>query len=452
MIFLPRRLLGVALLGWAPAGAALAATLVAGPMVGYSTMREVAVWVQTDAEARVQLRYRPAGSTAEYSTSHEVQTFAHSFHTAHLIAASVEPGTRYEYQVLIDGQVQPREYALEFSTQPLWQWRGDPPPFTFALGSCAYVNETRYDRPGTPYGSDYRIFGEILKRQPDFMLWMGDNVYLREADWNSRTGIYRRYGHSRALPELQPLLGSVHHYATWDDHDYGPNDSDRSYWLKHVTAEAFRDFWANPNYGAAGSAVAGTFHWHDVQFLLLDNRWFRSPNERSTGARQLFGPAQVRWLIDSLSFSQATFKFVVSAGEFLYDDPQGEAAIHVAPEERQRIIDAITAERIPGVIFLTGDVHHSRLVKLERDGAYPLYDWTVSSLTAGSSAPDNPEGTNIVAGSLFLEHNFGLIEVSGPRADRVARLKIVDADGNERWSHELRARELCHPAPCDTGH
>ena len=34
-----------------------AAEIVAGPMLGYSTMREVAVWVQLDDAAQVQLEY-----------------------------------------------------------------------------------------------------------------------------------------------------------------------------------------------------------------------------------------------------------------------------------------------------------------------------------------------------------------------------------------------------------
>ena len=80
------------------------------------------------------------------------------------------------------------------------------------------------------------------------MIWLGDNVYFREPD-DSRTGVYHRYSHDRSLPELQPLLGSVHHYAIWDDHDYGPNNSDRSFIYKNITLQAFKDFWANPTYG-----------------------------------------------------------------------------------------------------------------------------------------------------------------------------------------------------------
>lgn len=38
--------------------------------------------------------------------------------------------------------------------------------------------------------------------------------------------------HSRSVAELQPFLASTHHYAIWDDHDYGPNDSDRGFYNK----------------------------------------------------------------------------------------------------------------------------------------------------------------------------------------------------------------------------
>jgi alkaline phosphatase D len=42
----------------------------------------------------------------------------------------------------------------------------------------------------------------------------------------------------------------------------------------------------------------------------------------------------------------------------------------------------ILKEGIEGVIFLDGDRHHSEITKLEREGTYPLYDFTISSFTA----------------------------------------------------------------------
>ena len=105
------------------------------------------------------------------------------------------------------------DYELEFQTQEHWEYRKDAPNFSFAVGSCAYTNEKTKDRPGKSYGQDYFIYNSILDKNPDFMIWLGDNVYLREPDWNTKTGIYHRYSHDRSIKELQPLLGSVHHYA-----------------------------------------------------------------------------------------------------------------------------------------------------------------------------------------------------------------------------------------------
>ena len=194
-----------------------------------------------------------------------------------------------------------RSYSLEFQTQVLWQWRTDPPPFRFATGSGAYINETIYDRPGKPFGGEYEIYTRIYEQNPDFMLWLGDNFYLREVDWNSRTGILKRLTHGRATKEFQPLLGSVHNYAIWDDHDFGPNNSDRGFWNKETTLEAFKLFWPNPSYGINGKPGTTTFfEWADVDFFLLDNRYYRTPNSRKHAYREMLGEDQLEWLEDCM--------------------------------------------------------------------------------------------------------------------------------------------------------
>jgi alkaline phosphatase D len=206
-------------------------------------------------------------------------------------------------------------------------------------------------------------------------VWLGDNTYLREADWSSRSGILHRYTHTRAYSGLQPLLASTHHYATWDDHDYGPNNSDRSYWGKGLAREAFELFWPNPSYGMPGiPGIATVFEWADTLFVLLDDRTNRSPNNRETGERTMLGDAQVEWLIDTLVSSTATLKFVAVGGQFLNPN-DGFETFATFPKERERILRLLEAERIPGVFFLTGDRHRTELSKLERPG---LYRYTTS--------------------------------------------------------------------------
>ena len=73
----------------------------------------------------------------------------------------VEMGKKYSYEVWIDGKKMNFDYPLEFQTQALWQYRTDPPNFTFAVGSCNYINDENYDRPGRPYGGADKIREKI---------------------------------------------------------------------------------------------------------------------------------------------------------------------------------------------------------------------------------------------------------------------------------------------------
>ncbi|MDH3710051.1 MAG: alkaline phosphatase family protein [Cyclobacteriaceae bacterium] len=421
------------------------AQLQSGPMVGYSTMKEVLLWVQTSEPAEVQFRYweKDQDQTKQHTVKKRSDPF--TAHAVKLVADNVEPGRIYEYELLIDGVVIDIDYPLEFQTQTLWHIRGDPPDFSFALGSCNYINETITDRPGDPYGGGYEIFENIRAQEPDFMVWLGDNVYLREADWNSRRGILERYTHTRSVPEVQPLLGSVHHYAIWDDHDYGPNDSDRSYWNKEITTETFKLFWGNPNYNVTGAGgITGTFYWGDVQFFLIDDRYFRAPNNDMDSTKSLMGEAQLQWLKDALTYSRAAFKFICIGGQVLNTGAVFENYA-TYPVERKKLLEAIADSGAWGVIFLTGDRHHTELSKLDRAGLYPLYDFTVSPLTSSSHTPDEGENSLTQEGTLVTQRNFGVVKVSGPRKERVLILEIRDVSGELLWEKKLTTKDLRPP-------
>ena len=426
-----------------PSFLAAESLLQSGPMVGYSEMREVMLWAQTTVPAKVQFKYWDKEDPKKILTTDVVLTSKQTVNVAKAIADQVKPGKRYEYQLFINGKKVDRPYPLEFQTIKQWKWRSDPPDLKFATGSGTFINDTPYDRPGDPYGGEYEIFTRIYEAKPDFMLWLGDNIYLREADWNTRTGILYRYTHTRSTPEMQPLLGSIHNYAIWDDHDFGPNNSDRGVWNKDTTLEGFKLFWGNPSYGVNGNpGTATTFEWGDAQFFLLDNRFYRAPNYRTTGERTILGEDQLEWLIDNLKSSEAVFKFIVMGGQFLNPVAFQENYMHY-PEERERILDALQEERISGVIFITGDRHFTELAKLKRYKDYPLYEFTVSPLTSSVYMPgENEQNFLREEGSLILKRNFGVIEITGKSGERQLRISAVDSQGNEVWSKVITQKEL----------
>jgi alkaline phosphatase D len=415
--------------------------LQSGPMLGYSDMRESMIWVQTTSPAEVYAAYFDLTNPKIIRHTNKIRTTKEFAFTARLIADSVEPGNHYSYKIYINGKPVKLPYSTEFRTPSIWRWRTDPPEFTMLTGSCAYINQQEYDRTGKPYGSDYKVFTSMAQQKADFMLWLGDNLYLREPDWNTWTGIIKRYNHTRSLPELQPLLASTQNYAIWDDHDYGPDNSNKSFVNKNQTLQAFRLFWGNPTYGTGDIEGAITsFQWGDADFFLLDNRTYRDPDEIIKENKTMLGEKQLEWLLDNLVTSKATFKIVALGCQFL-SDADVAAEIYSAngfAKERQQIIDFIYQYNIRNVIFLTGDVHFSEMSILKQDGKPTIYDCTFSALTSGSNTSGASwKNTFRIPGTVVMEHNYGMLKFTGPAKPRKLMINCYNADGAKLWEQVI---------------
>ncbi|MFT6185049.1 MAG: alkaline phosphatase D [Flavobacteriales bacterium] len=397
--------------------------------------------MQTEAETTVHLEYWPIANKDSVMTSDPVLAQKAHAHTATLIATGLEPGRTYSFAVIEATGTRNEEANFQFTTQPLWQYRTDPPEFTIASGSCAYTNDPKYDRPGKGYGDQNQVYETISGMHPDMMLWLGDNVYLREVDLQSKSGFQYRYSHFRSLPELKQLMVECPHYAIWDDHDFGPNDSDRSFIHSDWSQEVFEEFWANPSYGLPGErGITSQFRYMDIDFFLMDNRMFRTNYELKTVEAQVWGKAQEDWLIEALKYSKAPFKIVATGGQFLSDAKLYEN--HAQYEaERQRVLDRIEAEGIKNVVFLTGDRHHTELTQMNLDGDNPIYDLTVSPLTSTSYDHSKEPNTLRVDGTVVGERNFALLTFSGKRKERAMTIRIHSNDGGLVWEKKIESQK-----------
>jgi alkaline phosphatase D len=429
------------------AAQANSAVLRSGPMLGYSEMTETVVWLQTRVPARAQIRFWKHSAPKNVKSSQVVQTNAAGDHIARFVLSGLDFGAKYDYAVYLNDKKVELGFQPAFQTQAHWRWRTDPPAFKFAIGSCAYINDPPFDRPGKPYGGDFEIFETIAGQKPDFMIWLGDNVYYREPDWLSETAMRYRFAQNRELPELRRLLANAHQYAIWDDHDYGPNDSDRTYRGKEWALRIFKDYWANATYGHDNvPGVFGRFEWADVEFFLLDDRYHRSPNRMAASDpnKQMFGEAQMRWLTESLLSSRAPFKIVVSGGQILNRVNNFEAFQEFSFEQK-RFFDFLRAQKIEGVVFLSGDRHHTELLKRTDITTYPLYEFTSSPLTSGGgylkqeeNNPDRVPDTWVTNGT----RNFGVVEVSGAPRARKLTLRTLDKTGKQLWQYEIAETDL----------
>jgi alkaline phosphatase D len=447
-----------------PNWAQATARLVAGPMLGYQTHREVAIWLEAEGAKEISLTYArispPAGSP-------DIEPVTVTLPAPPPTPAGGQPvkfilgpltmGARYTYSVSLDGVPVERPYPLLIRTTNQHEWRGPAPDFSFLLGSCAYFNDAPYDRPGRPYGSDRAPWSSMAASGADFMLWLGDTLYLREADFSSASGIWYRYRTDRATPALQPFLAAMPHYATWDDHEFGPNNANAHWPLAPVARAAFEAYWPNQTFGHPRdpAAINHRFTWGDAVFLLMDNRTHRTDStlpDTPAYQKTQYGPAQLAWLKQQLASRNEggarrhqKLTFIATGSQFLSERfYPGSEDHHRFQAERAEIIDFIRDNKIGGVIFLSGDVHYSEV--LRRDGTlpYPLYEFTSSALTAGPHTRELPADPGRLLA--VQQNNYSRIALSGPPENRQLTFTVHDPDGAELARHTVNVADLAWPA------
>ena len=431
-------------------------TIVAGPMLGQVELRTARVWIEAGSNAKTAaVKYWKKTSPQTSFIKALAGDMNRDFKTMQAEMGGLDMNTTYQYEILINGVSSKK--GGTFTTKDLWQWRKPAPDFSFLTGSCAYFNEPVFDRPGKPYGGDSSIFETMAKENAAFMIWLGDNWYTREADYASEWGLWYRASHDRSLPVLQIFLKAMPHYAIWDDHDYGPNDADKTYYLKDASRNVFMNYWANPSYGQNGEAIYSKISYGDCDFFLMDDRWYRSADDmeplvdgKPNPDKRMWGKKQLDWLKNSLIFSKANFKFIVTGSQTLNTASPYDCLQHY-PVEFNEFISFLTEEKINGVLFLTGDRHHSEVIKYERKDNYPLYDITSSPLTSGigkvsnngNKEKDNPAR---VSGTLVEAQNYTRVSVSGKPKERMLKIEFLGIKGDKLGEWSIGEKDITSPA------
>lgn len=425
--------------------------LISGPMLGQNDYRTAKIWMEPAPEVKsLAVRYWKKGATGQVKNKVLIIGSAGQqldFNPVQAEIGGLEPGASYEYRIVINGKES--NYGGEFATRELWQWRKPAPDFSFLTGSCTYFNEPEFDRPGKPYGQDSSIFETMAKDKAAFMLWLGDNWYTREVDYTSEWGLWYRASRDRSMQVLQPFLKAMPHYAIWDDHDYGPNDLGKSYHLKNTTREVFKSYWANPSYGNGREGIYTKVSYNDVDFFLLDDRTWRTEddmpstiNGQPNPDKQMLGKEQLDWLKNALVASQASFKMIVVGSQVLNSVSPFDKLLDF-PAEYNELTGFIEEQKISGILFLTGDRHHSEIIKVNRINNYPLYDITVSPLTSGThvfgaAEKDNPYRVY----GLDQKQNYGKISVTGTRGNRQLMVQFLGVKGEDLGNWSINEKDL----------
>lgn len=425
--------------------------VVSGPMLGPIELRDAKVWVEVSPEVKtVSLQYNKTGGVKTGRTILYKGELGNDFNPVSFTIGGLDFNTTYEYKIWINGKATLK--GGTFTTKDLWQYRKPPPEFSFLTGSCAFLNEAVYDRPGTPYGKDSSIFETMAKEKAAFMLWLGDAWYTREVDYYSEWGMWYRASHDRGTPVMQGFLRAMPQYAMWDDHDYGPNDIGSNFILKEASRRVWMNYWCNPSYGENGQGIYSMINWGDADIFMTDDRWWRSAdaikdtvNGKPNPEKRMLGRQQMDWLKNSLLYSRAPFK-IIAVGSQVLNPVSPFDTWWDFPAEYDELMDFLKEYKIDGVMFLTGDRHHSEIIKVNRPGTYPLYDITVSALTSGGYPFSEKEKNNPYRVTGFAQkQNYGKFSFSGARGSRKLTVEYLGVKGEKLGEWSVTEKELKTP-------
>ena len=317
----------------------------------------------------------------------------------------------------------------------------DKPPLrtVIGFGSCSHQSRSQ------------AFWEPILSHNPDYFIFGGDNIY---SDTYNMELQWKKYQQLAAHEGFQKLKRQSVIMATWDDHDYGLNDSGAEFREKEGSRENFLNFWEVPkksprrnNPGVCDARVID-IGGKRLQFILLDTRYFRSElvkrehREQGEGrygqntSRQatVLGSEQWAWLEEQLR-QPADIRIFVSSIQVVPEDHYWEAWINF-PLERSRLFKMIRATKADGIIMLTGDRHMAELSRHDKAVDYPLYDLTSSGLNMGRGGYW-PEPNRHRIGEQFFENNFGLVIIDW-ETDPLISLQIRDLKNRVVLQEDIR--------------
>lgn len=357
------------------------AYLTLSPMLGHVSHEEARVWVKASGAARLSVRVSENADLSDGRTIKGPKLAQGADYMGHVVIPKLRPNRRYYYSVLLDGKAATARPYPSFETAPE---PGTSGRLRFCFVSCS-------GRRAADAGAGW---GDMAERADfDLLLMLGDNHYADTTDPVKQRSAY--YEH-RDVAGFRKVATTRPTYGIWDDHDYGPNDSDSTAKGREVTLRTFKEIWANPSYGQHDEdGIYFRLSRGDVDFFMLDVRYYRSPNKAENDERKtMLGAEQLAWLKRELLASKAKVKFIASGSEWQsYGHKDSWTSFR---RERQEVWDFIRDNDVEGVVFLSGDRHFTAAYQIQ--GRF--IEVTTGPLGSGNAKTKNtPE--------MILHHNDG---------------------------------------------
>ena len=372
----------------------------AGPVLGDLTSTSVRVWFRPTEAGPSLLRFIPVQGGDTVTVDAQAQAAADLAVTVHV--TGLKPDTLYHYSINNDASPDRR-----FRTPPVHDTTT-----RLAFGSCA--------KEATGSG---RVWQRIDDLNVDGLVLLGDTPYIDTTDLTRQRERYRAFAQ---FPPFAALAAHAPVYSTWDDHDFGLNDTDGRLPGKENSRQAFTEYRPNPTFGEQDQGIFTSFRTGPVEVFLLDTRWF-ARTEGEAPNWSLLGKLQWQWLERELPKSTAPFKVLACGMVFNNSVRPGKSdswGSYASEYDRLRAL----IDDIPGVVLVSGDVHWSRVLSHDETGDWPIMEFVTSPVhehLIPAADPPHP----------WLRWSRGEIN----------SFLLLDADEQEiRLSHMNAAGEVLH--------
>jgi phosphodiesterase/alkaline phosphatase D-like protein len=253
--------------------ASLRADSVGWAWVGGVTQSAAVITARIEAGSPVGIRIGNSSTTLKPALTAPMQAgVLHRF-----VLAGLKPDTVYPYSFVNASGAPLDKEARSFRTFPA---PGKPASFRFAVASCAS-------------GMNSPVFAAAAHQGARFFLHTGDFHYFNIAE--NRVEAFRSaYDAHLSSTKLRAMLATIPLLYQWDDHDFGPNDSNKNSPSSEASLRNYREL--VPHYpltvAAAPSApVDQAFTVGRVRFILSDLR-----SQRDPVALRMMSPTQDAWL------------------------------------------------------------------------------------------------------------------------------------------------------------
>ncbi|WP_413104383.1 alkaline phosphatase D family protein [Streptomyces sp. Inha503] len=415
-----------------------------GVQVGDVTTSSGLVWVRSDRPARMIVETSATESFARAKRWHGPLVGPGTDFTGRTALHGLPAGSQVHYRVLLADPEDPRRTGEPvhgtFRTVPerrkgvRFVWSGD------LAGQGWGIN---------PDHGGYRVFEEMRRREPDFFLCSGDNIYadgpMTEtvklpdgSTWRNlitpeKTKVaetldeYRgNFRYNLLDPALRRFHAEVPTITQWDDHEvlnnWYPGEilADDRYTEKNVDVLAARARQAFAEYfpistlrpDASGRVYRAQHQGPLLDVFVLDCRTYRdrnSPNRQPEDAQGILGAEQLAWLKRELSRSRAVWKviacdmplgLVVPDGNTDFEAvAQGDPGAPLGRElQMAELLRHIKHQKITGTVWLTADVHYTSAQHYDPSRAAfkdfaPFWEFVSGPLNAGAFPAVKLDGT-----------------------------------------------------------